>query len=239
MAPVRPIALALLLLAPTAGAWADEDPGPEEEEPSDEERELDDVEPVPHHRNTEGPYRHRTAPFAALNASACLPVSELQLGAHGSLTAGVQLPWFEGRLLPGLELGAARVSDAGRIEDERLPDGEAYAWELGLRQLELGGGLRVRVFPGDARISPELELAAHAVRVHSVLHGSIGADATRPVHELSWRPGWRGAAGLAAELGPGWLLLQLGYRGLGLEGVIAGQSRIDSLLAGVGYRGSL
>jgi hypothetical protein len=234
----RPLALLLLLLAPLASAWADEPEG-EDEEPSADERELEDFESPLQRAEPEGPSRQPTAPFAALQANACLPLSEIELGAHGSLALGIQLPWLQGRLLPALELGAARVTSEGRIEDERLPAGQAYAWELGLRQLEMGGGLRVRALAGPVRVSPELELAVHAVRVHSVLTGSIGAESTQTIHELSWQRGWRSSAGIAAELGPGWLLLQLGYRHLPLEGVIAGQAGLDGLVAGVGFRGRL
>ncbi len=237
---LNPLPTCLMLLAASAPrVWADEPAQDEEEEHNDtEERELDSFEPLAEQAEPQGPYHHPLSPFASLSASACLPITDLDIGAHGGLAVGAWLPWIGGRLLPAAELGFASAGSSGRIEDERLPDGEAYTWDLALRQLELGGSLRMRALRGDARLGPELTVAAHAVRVHHLLEGRIGSSATEPIHELGWHPGWRATAGVAIDLGAGWLTIDLGYRSVPLSSVIAGDTSLEGLVAGLGFRGT-
>jgi hypothetical protein len=243
MSTPRPHLLALLLassaLAPGL-ALAQDEPGDEEEEGevSDDERQLEAFELPGESPEPDGPYHQALRPFAALALGANLPLDELELGAQARLALGAQLPILGGRLLPSLELGGATASGSGSLSDERLPDGDTYRWGLMVRQLELGGGLRLRAMRGDAQLSPELSFAAHAVRVHSVLSGAIGAAQAQPVHELGWAPGWRAAGGVSVEVGPGALLIELGYRSVPLEGVIAGDTSLRGLVAGLGYRGT-
>ncbi len=226
----RPLLLILLWLAPPA--WAEDS-----EEAPEDDQELEDFQPIADEPEPEGPYRHSLTPFAGLQASACLPLSELDMGLHGRLSAGAWLPWLGGRLLPVVELGFATVGSSGLVEDERLPDGEPYRWELTMRQLELGGGLHLRALRADAPFSPELGVAAHGVRVHSSMTGAIGGADTQPVHELSWRLGWRATGGMAVALGPGALTVELGYRAVPMDGVLSGETSLSGLVAGLGYRG--
>ncbi len=207
-----------------------------EEEGADEERELEAFEPIEEEVEPEGPYEARFAPFAAAALGASLPLDELSPGGHGLVSFGAQLPWLGERLLPFLELGATTTSGSGSVEDERLPDGEAYHWEMGLRQLELGGGLRLGLLRGDASFRPELAAVVHAARVGTVLDGRVGATPTSTIHETRWTPSWRATAGIAARVGPGAITVDLGYRALELDGVMSGPVRLHGPVALIGYR---
>ncbi len=207
-------------------------------EPEEDERALDGFEPIGDEVEPEGPYHQPLRGWIAGELAACLPFGELDPGARAGLGLGLQLPWLGGRLLPGVELGYTGASSTGSLNDERLPEGSPYTWDLSLRQIEAGGGLRVRAMRGDARISPELGFSAQAVRLHSVLEGSIGGSSADPVHELRWRPGWRAHAGVAVTLGPGDLLVDFGYRSVPTDGVLTGTAGMESLVVGLGFRGT-
>jgi hypothetical protein len=212
-------------------------PAPEDEgEPGDEERALDGFEPLQDEPEPEGPYQQRLTPFGAVALGFSLPLDELDPGGQAQLSLGAQLPWLGGRLLPCAELGFSSATSSGRLEDERLPDGEAYSWDLAVRQLELGGGLRLRLLRGDAVLSPEFVVAAHAVRAHTVLEGRVGSTSAQPVHELSWQPGWRVTGGVTVAAGTSAVLIDLGYRSVPLDGVIAGETSLRGLVVGLGWR---
>lgn len=157
---------------------------------------------------------------------ALLPRAEvgvMPLAAHESLTVFVTAAWTA----PGA---------SGSGTDARI-DGAAYDWSLVQTEVQVGGGLTVRLTKKDAPVHPELSAAPQVVWMRTRADGTAsegGPFGTTRETWVTW--GVLGAVGVGVDLGPGRLLLRGEATYSPLAGLITGDTDALILAPTLGYR---
>jgi hypothetical protein len=157
---------------------------------------------------------------------ALLPRAEvgvMPLAAHESLTVFVTAAWTA----PGA---------SGSGTDARI-DGSSYDWSLVQTEVQVGGGLTVRLTKKDAPVHPEISAAPQVVWMHTRADGTAaegGAFGTTRETWVTW--GVLGALGLGVDVGPGRLLVRGEATYSPLVGRITGDADALILAPTLGYR---
>lgn len=151
---------------------------------------------------------------AEVAAGLALPTGELGPGPTVRLLVGQPLPWLEGRIRPHLGLGWSTGMSQGELSDPQHP--KTLGWQVRMSQVQALAGLGLRGAADGAALSPELRLSGSWSRV------GVRLDGDPPVGdalEVLWRPGLQAGLGIAAQVGPGDLLVELA----GAWGPVGGQ----------------
>ncbi|GDX80610.1 hypothetical protein LBMAG42_24210 [Deltaproteobacteria bacterium] len=170
----------------------------------------------------------------AAHVGPTVPLAPLAANASVRLEAGVVLPQLGGRIAPMLFGGYAGPVLEGESTDGRLGDG--YAFTVVQKELTLGLGATVRLFPAEAKWNPELTIGPTVQFLETVASGSSAGGAIGTTTEHYAQAGFLVAAGAGVRLGPGALTVQVGYAGAGLDGLLTGESTTGAFNPTVGYR---
>lgn len=130
-------------------------------------------------------------------------------GPELSVGGGAVLPWLEGRLLPGLSLGAWQALAVADGESASLDATWHSALRMRVTRVRLD--LTARALPADARLNPELSIGPE-LRLQQV-RTTVRSGETLLSERVDAARGWglRVAAGAGLRLGPGSLGAQLGW----------------------------
>ena len=130
-------------------------------------------------------------------------------GPEGSVAAGLTLPWWDGRLMPGLSLGAWRSVAADDGESASLEQPWRSLVQVVVARARLD--LTARALPEGAIVNPELSVSPELRRqaVQATVYAGDATLSDRATVEWGW--GLRVGGGATMAVGPGRLGLQAGW----------------------------
>jgi hypothetical protein len=161
------------------------------------------------------------------------------LGAHvvATLEGGYILPWLDGRLQAFGSLSYAQPERSGTRVDPRLVDaGGKYKFTTIQREFTIDAGLLARLFPLGERFNAYASLAPRLFLLETETYGEAGGEKFGTNYEQSTKFGFCFAMGGEMILGPGRILLQLGFSYSQLQHEFTGNVPTAALTATAGYR---
>lgn len=243
------VAFILALTAPAALAQekteTKEEPAPAEKEPAKEEPKPVEESPVIVGRKVvdiapaEEPEAVDKVIVVGAHLGVIAPGVSSELGAHvvATLEGGYILPWLEGRLQVFGSVSYAQPERSETREDPRLEDaGGTYQYTTIQRELTFDAGLLARLFPLGTPYNAYASFAPRLFLLETETYGKAGGEKFGTNYEQSTKFGFCFAMGGEMILGPGRILVQLGFSYSQLQHAITGNVPTGALTASAGYR---
>ncbi len=206
---------------------------PTEKPPVIVERKVDDIAPV------EEPEAIDKVIVVGAHLGLIHPGVSSELGAHvvTTLEGGYVLPWLEGRLQVFGSVSYAQPERSETLEDPRLEDaGGTYQFTTIQRELTFDVGMLARLFPLGEPYNAYASFAPRLFLLQTETYGKAGDEKFGTNYEQSTKIGFCFAMGGEMILGPGRILLQLGFSYSQLQHATTGDVPTGALIATAGYR---
>ena len=210
-----------------------EEPAPAEKPPVILERKLVDIAPA------EEPETVDKVIVVGAHLGVIAPGVSSELGAHvvATLEGGYVLPWLEGRLQVFGSVSYAQPERSETRDDPRLEDaGGTYQYTTIQRELTFDAGLLARLFPPGEPFNAYASFAPRLFLLETETYGKAGGEKFGTNYEQSTKFGFCFALGGEMILGPGRILVQLGFSYSQLQHAITGNVPTGALTASAGYR---
>jgi hypothetical protein len=237
----RPLVVTFIVISLAASALAQEPPPPPPGEAPPPPVMIEETAPAPEEAPlgvTYGPALDPPAFGVGAKLGVLLPQvsTELSTAVTGGVELSFALPFAGRRLALFVESAYAQpeVSRSG-VTDPRVPGG-AYDGTQTQRELVVGGGLLLRALPPASVWNGYALLGARGYFLETITVGSAGGADFGENREQSARFGGIFAAGGERLLGPGVLLLEVGFGTSSLPHLITGDVTTGAVAIQLGYR---
>jgi hypothetical protein len=162
--------------------------------------------------------------------------TQLTTNVAGGLEASWAFPGLKRRIGLYLEANYTQPTvSRSMVVDPRVPGG-VYQGDQTQRELTFGLGLIGRVAPPGSAWNGYLQAGVRAYLLQTITNGSAGGNAFGENQEQSTQVGGFAALGVERRLGPGALLLEVGFGGSSLPHTITGEVSTSAMVVQLGYR---